>query len=162
LKSAYGGQEGQGVTAAAQAPADSRVLVVSSSQFLANPLARAGNAPPMPPQMMMMGGMGGDGELQQLSQGYAQEYLTNTILAFQNTMAWAAGDSTLLATSAKLPGDASLSYSDIRKPSATATEDQDAIQRQFEDYKNERKNVQNRIKLTLIIVPALLFALLGV
>jgi ABC-type uncharacterized transport system involved in gliding motility auxiliary subunit len=162
IKSAYGGQEGQGVTAPAASPTESRVLVISASQFLANPLARSGNSPPMPPQMAMMGGMPGDEDLQMLSQMYAQKYLTATILVFKNTLDWACNDSTLLAASAKLLGDTNLTYSDIRKPAAVATEDPQAIQRQMEDYKNERKNVQSRVQLTLILVPALLFVLLGV
>lgn len=161
LKSAFGGGDNQGVTAAAQAPVDSRVLVVSSSEFLANPLARAGNAPPMPPQMMMMGGMGGDEDLQQLSGVYAQAYLTNTILVFKNSLDWASNDSTLLAASAKLLGDPKLSYSSIRKPAAVASEDPEVVQKQMNDYKNERSDVQIRIDVALILVPALFFAILG-
>ena len=50
LKSAFTG-DNQGIEAPAESKDKSRILVVSASQFLANPFARAGNAPPMPPQM---------------------------------------------------------------------------------------------------------------
>lgn len=160
LKSAFSG-DNQGVDANPQAPTDSRVLVVSASQFLANPLARAGNPPPMPPQMMMMGGMPGDEDLQMLSQMYAQKYLTATILSFKNTLDWAANDSTLLAASAKLLGDTNLTYSDIRKPAAEASQDPAALQKQMEDIKAQRKSIQQKVQWTLIVVPALLFIALG-
>lgn len=160
LKSAFSG-DSQGVEANPQAPTDSRVLVVSASQFLANPLARAGNPPPMPPQMMMMGGMPGDEDLQMLSQMYAQKYLTATILSFKNTLDWAANDSTLLAASAKLLGDTNLTYSDIRKPSAEASQDPAALQKQMEEIKTQRKSIQQKVQWTLIVVPALLFIALG-
>jgi len=159
-QSAFGGQEGMGISAPKESAGPSRVLVVSSSQFLANPLARAGNPPPMPPQMMMMGGMGGDEDLQRLSQMYAGNYLTATILVFKNTLDWAINDSTLLAASAKLVGDSNLKYGGrlVLAPG----DDQAAITRKLDDYKQQRKNTQFWIQLTLILVPALLFALLGV
>ena len=160
IQSAFGGQDGgTGIQAPAESAGPSRVLVVSSSQFLANPLARAGNPPPMPPQMMMMGGMGGDEDLQMLSQMYAQKYLTATILVFKNTLDWAANDSTLLAASAKLLGDPNLKYGG--RVEVAPGDDQAAIQRKLDDYKNQRKSVQANINYTLITVPALLFALLG-
>jgi ABC-type uncharacterized transport system len=62
-----------------------RVLVVASSQFLANPLARAGNAaePASAP------GQGfGDEPLLQVAGPYAQQEATSTILAFKNTLDW--------------------------------------------------------------------------
>jgi ABC-type uncharacterized transport system involved in gliding motility auxiliary subunit len=161
LKSAFGGQEGLGVTAPAESADKSRVLVISASQFLANPFARAGNPPPMPPQMMMMGGMGGDEDLQMLSQPYAQKYLTNTILAFKNTLDWMAGDSTLLAASAKLLSDTNLTYSDIEKPKQDATDDEATLAKKADEYRAERKKVQTRVQWTLTLVPAALFAAFG-
>jgi ABC-type uncharacterized transport system involved in gliding motility auxiliary subunit len=160
IQSAFGGQEGQGISAPKESAGPSRILVVASSEFLANPLARAGNPPPMPPQMMMMGGMGGDEDLQMLSQMYAQKYLTATILVFKNTLDWAANDSTLLAASAKLLGDPNLKYSG--RVEVGPNDDQAMIQRKLEDYKNQRKNTQVQIEVTLILVPALLFVLLGI
>jgi hypothetical protein len=137
------------------------VLVISASQFLANPFARAGNAPPMPPQMAMMGGMGGDEDLQMLSQPYAQKYLTNTILALKNTLDWMAGDSTLLAASAKLLGETNLTYSDIEKPKQEAEDDEASMAKKAEDYRAEREKVQTRVKWTLTFLPAALFAAFG-
>ena len=63
------------------------MLVVASSQFLANPLARAGNAvdpasrtPPMP--------SAGDEQLLMVAGPYAQQHATSTILVFKNTLDW--------------------------------------------------------------------------
>jgi hypothetical protein len=161
LKSAFGGQEALGISAPAESADKSRVLVISASQFLANPFARAGNAPPMPPQMAMMGGMGGDEDLQMLSQPYAQKYLTNTILALKNTLDWMAGDSTLLAASAKLLGETNLTYSDIEKPKQEAEDDEASMAKKAEDYRAEREKVQTRVKWTLTFLPAALFAAFG-
>ena len=88
IKSAFGGQGALGVPAASVSPGGARLLVVSASQFFANPFARAGNPPPLPPQLAMMGPMGGDEDLQMLAGPYAQRYLTNTILALKNTVDW--------------------------------------------------------------------------
>ncbi|AUX41453.1 hypothetical protein SOCE26_028650 [Sorangium cellulosum] len=161
LKSAFGGQEALGIAAPAESAGPSRVLVVSASQFLANPFARAGNPPPMPPQMAMMGGMGGDEDLQMLSQPYAQKYLTNTILALKNTLDWMAGDSTLLAASAKLLGETNLTYSDIEKPKQEAEDDEASLTRKAEEYRAQRKSVQTRVQWTLTLLPAALFAVFG-
>lgn len=88
IRSAFGGQ---GPTATV---ARGRLLVVSSSQFLANPLARAGNAVKLDAGSPLAGG---DEDLQMLSQLYAQRYLTTTILAFKNILDWMALDDELLA-----------------------------------------------------------------
>jgi len=92
LRSAFGGA----------AKGRARLLVVSSSQFLANPYARAGNPPRLPPQMAMMAPAGGDQELMLISQPYAQQYLTETILVFKNALDWMASDEDLVACSAAL------------------------------------------------------------
>ena len=160
IKSAFGGKEADGFKAAAEAKG-SRVLVISASQFLANPFARAGNSPPMPPQMQMMGPMGGDEELLMLSQPYAQQYLTGSILAFKNTLDWMSGDSDLIAVSAKLLGETSLTYSDISKPKVPATTPEDA-KRQADEYDAEQTKVQFWVQWTLTLFPALLFALFGI
>jgi hypothetical protein len=161
IKSAFAGKEDSAIPAAAESKEKSRVLVISASQFLDNPYARAGNAPPMPPQMMMMGQMGGDEELQMISQPYAQQYLTETILAFKNTLDWMGGDSDLIAASAKLIGDPNLTYLDIEKPKASAT-DPESSKKQAEEYDAEITKVQGRVQWTMTLLPALLFALLGV
>lgn len=62
---------------------DARVLVVSSSQFLANPFARAA--------------ADGAGDTPLLAQVYAQKYLTAMILVFKNTLDWAADEDDLSA-----------------------------------------------------------------
>lgn len=62
-----------------------RLLVVSSSQFFANPYARAGNAP-LTPQGSAPGS--DDVELQFLSQFYVKNYLTASILSCKNILDW--------------------------------------------------------------------------
>ncbi len=153
IKSAFGAESSK---------APSRLLVLASPQFLSNPFARAGNPPPMPPQMAMMGGMGGDEDLQMLSQPYAQKYLTATILAFKNILDWMGGDSDLIAASAKLLGETNLTYHDISKPKVEDTDDEESMNKKMEDYKNERQRVQSRVQWTLTFLPAALFALFGV
>ncbi|HXN32569.1 MAG TPA: GldG family protein, partial [Polyangiaceae bacterium] len=63
LKSAFPEGDKQGVPAAAESAHPARVFVLASSQFLANPLARAGNGPDMGQYGMMMPGLGGDEQL---------------------------------------------------------------------------------------------------
>jgi hypothetical protein len=160
IQSAFAGKPGDGIEAPAESKGKSRLLIVASSQFLANPYARAGNGPPMPPQMMMMGNVGGDEELQMISQPYAQQYLTNTILTFKNTLDWLGGDSDLIAASAKLLGESNLTYGDIEKPKLAA--DPENAKKLAEDYESEITKVQQRVQWTMTLFPALLFALLGV
>jgi hypothetical protein len=59
--------------------APSRMFFLSSSQFAANPLARAAKP---------ASGGGGDPELLALANPYAQSFLTSTIVAFRNTLDW--------------------------------------------------------------------------
>jgi hypothetical protein len=92
LKSAFGSATSK----------EGSVLVVSSAQFLANPFARAGNPPPVPPQMQIMGPMGGDKTLQAIAKVYAQHKLTGTIIAFKNILDWMSADDRLIACSALL------------------------------------------------------------
>jgi ABC-type uncharacterized transport system len=91
VTSAFGGKKAPG-----------RVLVISASQFLANPFARSGNPPPAPPQMAMLGATGGDEQLKMLAGPYAQSHLTSTILAFKNTLDWAIAEDDLVACAAAL------------------------------------------------------------
>jgi hypothetical protein len=167
LKSAFLGKksaekgEGAEIKAPDESAGPSRVLVIAAPQFLSNPFARAGNPPPMPPQMAMMGSFGGDDDLQALAWPYARMYLTQTILALKNTLDWMAGDSDLIAASAKLIGDPNLTYSDIGKPKPSKDEDQEAAAKRAEDYKMERQRVQNHVQWTLTLFPPLLFAGLG-
>jgi hypothetical protein len=142
--------------------APARVLVISAPQFLTNPLARAGNPPPMPPQMAMMGSFGGDEDLQMLAGFYARNYLTGTILAFKNMLDWMAGDTDLLAASAKLLSDPNLTYSDIEKPDIDPTQDTEkGAAEKWDSYKKERKNRQLVVQWSLTVFPPLLFAAIG-
>ncbi len=86
--------------------------------------------------------MGGDEELLMISQPYAQQYLTETILAFKNTLDWMGGDSDLIAASAKLIGDPNLTYLDIEKPKVAAT-DADSAKKQADEYDAEITKVQH-------------------
>ncbi len=161
LKSAMGA--GDGVETPAEAKEGSRILVVSSAQFLANPFARQGNGQQMEGQMaMMMPAIGGDKTLQQISQPYAQKYLTGTILSFKNTLDWLTGDQELVAASAKILGEPSLAYADIAKPKLDANDDEAAVKRKDEEYKLKRKTVQNNLQWTLTLLLPVVFAFLGV
>jgi hypothetical protein len=111
--------------------------------------------------MQMMGPMGGDEDLMMLSQPYAQQYLTWTILSFKNTLDWMGNDSDLIAVSAKLLTEGSLTYLDIDKPKEAAT-DADAAKKQAEERAAEVTKVQTRVQWTLILFPAALFALFGI
>ncbi|MRG93598.1 GldG family protein [Polyangium spumosum] len=159
IKSAFGA--GEGIEAPAESKDKSRLLVISASQFLANPYARSGNPPPMPPQMAMMGGMGGDEDLQMLSMPYAQNYLTATILAFKNVLDWMSGDSDLIATSAKLLQEPKLTYANIEAPKLDATDDEATATKKAEEYRLERKKTQTRVQWSLTLFGPLLFAAFG-
>lgn len=99
LRSAFAGTAQGNATA----PESSRLLVISSAQFLANPMARAGN-PVLAPELAMLGVPAGDEDLQMMAQPYAQKYLTATILAFKNTLDWASADDATVSCSALLIG----------------------------------------------------------
>jgi ABC-type uncharacterized transport system involved in gliding motility auxiliary subunit len=161
LKSAFPAGEKQGVDAPAQSASTARVLVVSSSQFFANPFARAGNGPDMGQMAQMMPGGGGDEQLQQLAMPYAQQILTNTILVFKNMLDWVTGDVDLLAVSAKILQEPGLAYGDVSKPNFDdMTEEQ--IKKQDDTMKKERKHVQRLVEGTLILGLPILFGLFGV
>jgi hypothetical protein len=139
------------------------VLCISAPQFLANPFARAGNPPPMPPQMQMMGAnFGGDQTLQAIAVPYARQFLTATILAFKNLLDWMANDQDLMAVSAKLLSDPNLSYSDVAKPDVKPDDSEEVVNRKLEEYRQGRKSLQNRVQWTLTLLPPLLFMGLGI
>jgi ABC-type uncharacterized transport system involved in gliding motility auxiliary subunit len=94
LRSAFAGKPHGSVGTLERAPRTSRVLVISSSQFLTNPFAYAGNA---------AGRGAADPQLQSLAQPYAKN-LTSTILVLKNSLDWMLGDEDLVAVSAKLSG----------------------------------------------------------
>jgi ABC-type uncharacterized transport system involved in gliding motility auxiliary subunit len=161
LKSAFPTGDKMGIEAPAVTATKSRVLLISSAQFFANPFARAGNGPDMGGQMgMMMQGMGGDETLQQLAMPYAQQIVTNMILVSKNTLDWVTGDVDLLAASAKILNEPSLVYGDVSKPSfEDLTEDQ--AKAQEDKMKKERKHTQHYVEGTLIAGIPVLFGLVG-
>ena len=162
FKSAYEGKEGQGMTAPAVSAQPSRILVISSPQFLDNPFARQGNAPPMPPQMQMMGGMGGDEDLQM--------HLAVLRAAVPDR------DDPRVQEHPRLDGGRHRSHRGEREaPRRTRTSrtrtsrsptrrrrDPDAAKKQAEEYEGEITKVQQRVQWTLILFPAALFAAFGI
>ncbi len=161
LKTAFPAGDKMGVETPAVAANNGRILVISSSQFFANPFARAGNGPDMGQMGMMMPGGGGDEMLQQLAMPYAQQILTNTILVFKNMLDWVTGDTDLLAVSAKILQEPGLAYGDVSKPNFDdMTEEQ--LKKQDETMKKERKRTQHWVEGTLVLGLPVLFALLGV
>jgi ABC-type uncharacterized transport system involved in gliding motility auxiliary subunit len=162
LKSAFAGQpSADGITTAERAPQASRVLVISSSEFLTNPFAYAGNGPDLGGQFAMFGNVGGDRELLMIAGQYANRYLTNTILSVKNTLDWISGDTDLLATSAKLISDPNLTYRDVAKPKLDAADDDAAARKKDEEYKAARGKLQTGVQWTLILAVPLFFAFFG-
>jgi ABC-type uncharacterized transport system involved in gliding motility auxiliary subunit len=161
LKSAFAGSPMEGVSPKERAEQPSRVLVISSSLFLTNPFAYAGNGPDLGGQFAMFGAVGGDPKLLALAQPYTK-YLTNTILAFKNTLDWMSGDADLVGASAKLLSEASLTYSSVSKPKYK-NEDSDAdLKKKDEEYRAARKNLQVNIQWSLILGMPALFGAFGV
>jgi ABC-type uncharacterized transport system involved in gliding motility auxiliary subunit len=162
LKSAFLTGDKMGVEAPAESAKTARVMVVSSSQFLANPFARSGNGPDMPQmQGMQMPGMGGDETLLKISQPYAQAALTDMILSFKNTLDWLTGDADLVATSSKLTQDPTFTFGSTSKLEAI-DETEDQAKKREDDARAARKVTQNWVNVLLIGGLPLLFALFGV
>ena len=165
IKTAFPAGDKMGVEAPEKSARPARVFVLASSQFLANPLARAGNGPEMPPQMMgMQMPPQGDKQLLSLSAGYAQQILTTTILAFKNTLDWMIGYTDLLAVSAKIIQDPQLVYGDVSKFKGDLKEgmSEEEAKRQDKDIRHARKNQQTAVQWGLILALPFLFILLGI
>jgi ABC-type uncharacterized transport system involved in gliding motility auxiliary subunit len=160
LKSAFAGSPGDGITPADRAPSESRVLVISASEFLTNPFAYAGNGPELGGQFQMFGAVGGDPQLLMFAQPYTK-YLTSTILSLKNTLDWMAGDADLVAASAKLIGDPNLTYSNVSKPKFKEGDDEAEAKRKDEEYRTQRKGVQNNVQWFLTFGMPVLFAAFG-
>jgi ABC-type uncharacterized transport system involved in gliding motility auxiliary subunit len=160
LRAALG--SGDGVEVPNVSKDKSRVLVISSSGFLTNPFARSGAGTQLGGQFQMMGPVGGDEQLQMISQPYAQKYLTGTILTFKNTLDWMSGDSDLIAASAKILGEANLTYEGITRPTIDASDDDSSIKKKDEEFRDARKNTQRNVQLTLTLLCPLLFAGFGI
>jgi ABC-type uncharacterized transport system involved in gliding motility auxiliary subunit len=160
LKSAFSANDE--IKPNAVAPKESRVLVVSSSLFLTNPFAYSGNGPELGGQFEMFGAVGGDPTLQAISQPYAQRFLTGTILSFKNTLDWMSGDTDLLAASAKIIGDANLTYASLGKPTISDKDDETAVKKKDEEYRKARKSLQRNVQWTLTLGLPFAFALFGI
>jgi hypothetical protein len=165
LKSAFADSSGgdkQGVEAPAESAKPARVFVLSSSQFLANPFARAGNGPDMGQYGQMMPSLGGDEQLLMIAGPYAQQFITGSILVFKNTLDWLSGDTDLLAVSAKILSDPGLVYSDLPKLKITGDMSDEDLRKQDEDLKAARKAQQHNIDFALILGLPILFCGYGV
>jgi ABC-type uncharacterized transport system involved in gliding motility auxiliary subunit len=159
LKSAFPEGDKQGIEAPDKSVKAARVFVLASSQFLANPLARAGNGPDMGQYGQMMPSLGGDEQLTMLAGPYAQQFITGSILVFKNALDWLSGDTDLLAVSAKLLSEPNLVYGDKLK--ITPDESEEQIRKQEDDLKAARKDEQRNIEILLILGVPLLFGAYG-
>ncbi len=160
LKTAFPEGDKMGVERPEKSAKPARILVVSSSQFLANPFARAGNGPDMGQMGMQMPGMGGDEQLLQIAGPYAQQALTQTILAFKNTLDWLSGDTDLLAVSAKILNEPNLVYGDVSKPTFSEESDEQ-LKKRDEEMRQARKTQQRSVEIALVAILPILFALFG-
>jgi ABC-type uncharacterized transport system involved in gliding motility auxiliary subunit len=161
LTSAFPTGDKMGVDAPAKSAQPARVFVLSASQYLANPFARAGEGQDMSKYGMQQM-MGGDKDLQQLAQNYlSKTVLTAMILSFKDTLDWVTGDTDLLAASAKLLSEPNLSY-DVGKPKFDPNETDDQLKKQLEDLRNTRKRQQLWVEWILILGVPLLFGAFGV
>jgi ABC-type uncharacterized transport system involved in gliding motility auxiliary subunit len=160
LKSAFAGKPDEAIKAPEVAKEPSRVFVLASSQFLTNPFAYAGNGPEMGGQFQMFGAMGGDRDLQMISQPYTK-YLTGTILSMKNTLDWLSGDTDLIAASAKLLGEPALTYSTLSKPTPKGEESEEEIRKMDETYRQSRKGLQQKVQWSLTLGVPVLFAAYG-
>ncbi|NUP08498.1 MAG: GldG family protein [Polyangiaceae bacterium] len=166
LKSAFTGKgDDMGIKANAETPKDqpSRILILASSQYLANPFARSGNPPPLPPQLQMMAGQQpGDPELSMLGNLYLQNNLFITLVtSFKNSLDWMANDADLLAVSAKLLAEPALTYS-MKKPRASKGDTEEDMKKKYEAFKQDKKSLRSKITWWLMIMPAALVAAFGI
>jgi ABC-type uncharacterized transport system involved in gliding motility auxiliary subunit len=157
LKTAFPPDAGPslGVQAPAQSTKPARVFVLASSQFLANPFARAGAGPDMGQYGMMMPNLGGDEQLLMIAGPYAQQFVTGSILVFKNTLDWLTGDTDLLAVSAKIMSDPTLVYD--ARPKLTPDESEEQLRKAEDELKQAHKTQQRDVELLLILgIPVLL------
>ena len=96
-----------------------------------------------------------------LAQPYTK-YLTSTIISLKNTLDWMSGDADLVAASAKLLGEPSLTYSSVSKPKFKAEESEDEMKKKDEEYRAARKDLQTHIQWFLILGMPAAFAAFGV
>jgi len=167
LKTAFPTGDKQGVDAPVEVPEgkSSRVFVISSAQFTANPFARAGNGQ----TMQQFGGMpmGGDKTLQGIGASYADLQrggapLLTSILVTKNLLDWLSGDTDLLAVSAKLESDPGLHYGDVSAPKFDDNQTEDDIKHAEQEMRDAQKTTQRTVGLTLTFLAPLLFAAYGI
>jgi hypothetical protein len=72
-----------------RAPSASRVVVIASSLFLTNPLARAVASQPSDSKA--------DDPLRALAQAYARDHISNAVLSLKHTLDWFSSDEGLVA-----------------------------------------------------------------
>ena len=161
IKTAFPTGDKMGVEAPEKSVKSARVFVLSSSQFLSNPFARAGQGQDMS-QYGMQQMVGGDKGLQELAQAYlSKTVLTAMIISFKDTLDWLTGDTDLLAASAKILQEPNLVY-DVGKPKFDPNETEEQLKKQLEELRNARKHQQYWVEWLLILGVPLLFALYGV
>ncbi|MGD0673959.1 MAG: Gldg family protein [Polyangiaceae bacterium] len=161
LKSAFPSGDKSGIQAPAQSTKLARVFVLASAQFLANPLARAGNGPDMGQYGAMMPNLGGDEKLLAIAGPYTQQFITGSILVFKNTLDWLSGDTDLLAASAKILSEPNLVYGDLSKIKITPEETEEQIRKQEDELKAARKDQQSTVEWLLILGIPAVFAAYG-
>lgn len=161
LKSAFPTGDKMGVEAPAESTNPSRVLVISSETFFANPFVISGKGPDMGGQMGMMMGGGGDEFLNSIAGPYVQSIGTTFILQTKNLLDWMTGDVDLLAASAKILQEPNLAYGDVVKPKAGEEMTEDQLKKEEDRLKKERKTKQYWIEGVLSLGVPVLFALLG-
>jgi ABC-type uncharacterized transport system involved in gliding motility auxiliary subunit len=161
LTSAFPSGDKMGVDAPEKSVQPARVFLLSASQYLANPFARAGEGQDMSKYGMQQM-VGGDKDLQQLAQNYlSKAVLTAMILSFKDTLDWLTGDTDLLAASAKLLSEPNLTY-DIGKPKFDPNETEEQLKKQLEELRNQRKRQQYWVEWLLILGVPLLFGIYGI
>ncbi len=161
FKTAFPDGDKMGIETPADSSKPARVFVLSSSQFLANPLSRAGSGPDMGQYGGMMPNLGGDEQLLMLAGPYAQQYVTDSILVFKNTLDWLTGDTDLLAVSAKIMSDPNLAYGDLTKVKVTPDMTEEGLRKMEEGIKEGRKDQQRNVEILLILGLPLLLAAFG-
>ena len=166
LKTAFPTGDKQGVDAPVEVPQgkSARVYVLASSQFTANPFARAGNGE----TMQQFGGMpmGGDKTLLSIAGPYADlqhgaSPLLAAILSMKNTLDWLSGDSDLLAASAKLFSEPGLVYGDVSAPKFSDNQTDDDLKREDDEMREARKTTQHTVGITLTLLAPLLIVAYG-
>ncbi len=161
LKTAFPDGDKMGVETPAEATNPARVLVLSSSQFFANPFVRSGQGPDLG-QMGMMMGPTGDEFLNGIAGPYVQLIGTTFILQTKNLLDWVSGDVDLLAASAKILMEPNLAYGDVVKPKAGEEMTEEQLKKEEDRIKKERKTKQYWIEGTMTLGIPAIFVGLGI